>query len=108
MKTKTEKEYKPYAERTSEFDEVKSISVTTISDTRYKIWKTGDENIECKSSPFPIASSIYYYIGDKKTQKEVWKRENIISKNDDEKRAVEEKGKEERAKKEKENVYDAL
>lgn len=108
LKTKTEKEYKPYAERTSEFDEVKNIKVTTISDTRRKVWKTGDKNIECESKELSYDTSMYYHMVDKEIQKEVGKRDAIKWERYKEKRAEEEKEKEERAKKEKENIYDAL
>lgn len=107
LKTKTEKEYKPYAERTSEFDEVKSISVTTISDTRHKLWKTGDKDIECKSFHTDFDAGRYRII-DKKTQEKIQKRMDIISKNNDEKRANWIKEIEEQSKKIKENAYDAL
>lgn len=102
-KTKTEIEYKPYAERTSEFDEVKDITVTTISDTRRKIWKTGDKNIECESYPSDLNEESYQIV-DKAMGNEISKRrdiwwENHFKKYDD----LEEKRKQKDQK-----AYDAL
>lgn len=47
LKTKTETEYKPYGERTSRYDDVKSKHTIIVRDDRTKEWDTGNKDINC-------------------------------------------------------------
>lgn len=74
-KIKTEKEtyteYKTYAERTAEWDRVKSK--TTVIKEIEKVWKTNDKNIRCLSSDRGGNGSPMLLLWNDKIQKEILK-----------------------------------